>query len=309
MKHRNLTISLIFLTTVTGLCAMRAVSRSSTTTQDGTDYKALTEQIEIMRRVWTRSVSDRFAELYKEDAKNSKDGSPGDGDSDVGVDATGGSAGNESARTPSGATASKSGNLLSTFWQTDVTAANIASGEYQVGFSATSDTRGLYLPGHGVVYSTDIQVPLKAAPTEEAEGENANPDAWEQARHDVRGTSDPTIYTLANAFARQTSGVASSGYVMDKRYIDAAVDSILGSIGRYGSRIEQLPGSESIAVAIRLVPRGQAVFYYAGARSYAHSPIGDDGEVGRFVIEVPHSVLGKDLSAAQLKSQCKITRY
>lgn len=305
MKHRNLTVSVFFLTAVTGLCAMRATVQNLGVIKDGINYQTLTEQIEIMRRVWTHAVSDKFAELLKEDQKNNKDESKDGAGEDEAADGSAPSAPRGQAIAP----VVSSDNRFGTVWQSQVAAITGADGQYELNYSATSDTRGLYLPGHGVVYSTDIQVPLKATTPDEAGDNKGNSDAWDEARNSVRTNSDTAIYTLTGALNRRGAKAGNSVYVMDERYIDSAVDSILTSIAKYGSRIDQLPGAESITVAIRLNPGSRNVFFYSGIRSYTTTSGGDEDQVGRLVIEVPHAALGKDLDAAQLKSQCKITRY
>jgi hypothetical protein len=188
--------------------------------------------------------------------------------------------------------------------------ANLLATGYSNDFSATSDTRGLYIPGHGVIYSTDIQIPLKTKEAGTQDGSNDEGDAWDEASQTV--VNGNTIF-YTSPVSLTTNKKPKEKYVFDERYIDAAIDAVIRSVGRYGNRIDQLPSSESVTVAVRLVGSSNSLYNVVTYRSIVGWRNGNESEQGRLVIELPGSVLGTitadTTDLTKIRSQCRITRY
>lgn len=292
--------------------------------QDGTDYALLTEQIEIMRRVWTREVNDRFAKMAAdeqeasagEDGESGMPGATGTAQSGGGAGAgasTPGALGTRSVAPSAGGGSGLFGEGAgggSTWVSSEYAVAGTLGTVWRNGHFSTSDTRGLYLPGHGVVYSTELRVPYRVVSTEEAQSDEMKSDAWDAARQDVRGNgTDPF---LARVYRTGDGSTKAQQFVVDEAYVDAAVDAIVKSVAKYGARIDQLPGNESITVAIEINAGGSSNPFVVTS-GFGTTNRRSSGHKQRLVIEIPRSALGSDADsesdASKVRREARITRF
>lgn len=152
-----------------------------------------------------------------------------------------------------GVTASPSG--LGELFTTDVALSNemgLLMGRSMAG-QRTSHTRGFYAPGIGAWFSTELKVPF-----ERVEKIEADEDLWEQARKQVHsGESEEKVSKFAG---RRTVYQLR----LQQAAIDAAVETVLSTLKRYGQKLEDLPAHESIVVALQFVPGASADMGVAG---------------------------------------------
>lgn len=138
----------------------------------------------------------------------------------------------------------------------------LAESRYSYGFmngssTFTSHTRGFYASGVGVLFSTEVRVPLRQVEVEPGdEPENAeSSDEWAEAAVEARSGG---AYQRAIEAELRASRAASSGPVtrweINPTYIEDAIAGVTEKIASYGMRVTELPDDESFIVAIRFEP-------------------------------------------------------
>jgi hypothetical protein len=120
----------------------------------------------------------------------------------------------------------------------------------------TSHTRGFYAQEIGVLFSGEVQTPVR--PTVSAEPED-EPDEWDAAADQVRGNTTPLSIReqlISDEYALVRNAGVAEAWEIDSDFVDGAITSVLATIGKYGHKLEALPDNERIVVALRLSPGG-----------------------------------------------------
>jgi len=114
--------------------------------------------------------------------------------------------------------------------------------QYASSTQFTSYTRGFFVPGSGVVFTTALSVPVSEIT---ANHEDNHQNEWELAKRELQGQA-----------SKNEDRRADSAWVIDPQYIDTAIDTALQSIFEFGLNIEGLRAEENIILAIRFEPSG-----------------------------------------------------
>ncbi|MEE8466887.1 MAG: hypothetical protein V3T22_00430, partial [Planctomycetota bacterium] len=131
-------------------------------------------------------------------------------------------------------------------------------------------SRGFRVPGTGVIYTMDVQVPARAVAgvqveePEEGVDEAFGADEWEAAARDVRGDTAKGSAEVLLA-ARVTANRRSLGFQastaiweLDPDALDQVIEAVLGTLARHGTRIGDLRDDESITVALQVTARASS---------------------------------------------------
>lgn len=130
--------------------------------------------------------------------------------------------------------------------------------------TVVTHSRGFRVPGTGVIYTMDVQVPARAVagvPVEEPEegvDEAFGADEWEAAARDVRGdtakgSAEVLLAARVTASRRIIGFPASTAtWELDPDALDQVIEAVLGTLARHGTRIGNLRDDESITVALQV---------------------------------------------------------
>lgn len=166
---------------------------------------------------------------------------------------------------------------------------------------------GYYVPGVGVVFTLDLPVATKKVDVEPAETPKS--DLWDQSEGELRGaTSNETLWFAGQAKKRAIA--------LDDEALDKAVGVLIKTVGRYGSRIEQLSQGESIIIAARVSGRTTLASNDRNLIATYNLVTGWAGQGGlseRLIVNVPVAALrsfaGGKLDRSELRERAEITRY
>lgn len=183
------------------------------------DLSLMNEQIQIMRLVVANALNEALRDLYREEIAVSKTEQQGS----TGVTTQ------LEPRTEDG--------------QALIATLNQLSSSYSLGFGTqqfTSNTRGFYLPGYGVVINTEVAIPMQECDSGAKPGSRRS--AWEVAKRELHGEQAPEL---------NSDDVTM--WVLNSTFIDRATDVVLECVADYGLNIDQLSEGETIAVALKFV--------------------------------------------------------
>ncbi len=123
--------------------------------------------------------------------------------------------------------------------------------------SFTSHTRGFYADGVGVLFSTEVRVPVRQIQVEPQEDESGSDEVneWDEAAAEARGTN--RIRGLVSG-TRSHDDAPKTSWVIDQSYVDDAIAGVTEKIARFGSNVSALPNTESFIVALRCEPDGSS---------------------------------------------------
>jgi len=155
MTKLKVVLLLLPLVLFPGVVPVGAQDNGSDHGSDGSNLKALAEQVEIMRRVLVRSLLEKSVDYATNRYGNAVD-------------------------------LVTRGKNLQAKYADAATVFGLASGFYS---NALVHARGYCLPGQGVVYTVDLYIPVKKVtdPPEEAK------DAWEEAKKEVERGKTPEM--------------------------------------------------------------------------------------------------------------------
>jgi len=143
-----------------------------------------------------------------------------------------------------------------------------------------SRSRGFHLPGSGVLFTLDVEVPVvtsepPAQPEKKTTSEHD--DDWDKVKREVRSGQEPGATSWAGVYtgrARQPEHVE-----LDPKAIDRIVEALLKTLARHAARIEGLTPQDSIIVALQLSGGGEAAVWTTSEPRLAPGKgLLDDGE-------------------------------
>ena len=272
---------------------------------DSVDLGPLAEQIEIMRLVLVNSINKSFSSMHQERITAAR--------ADRGTDA-------ELVIDPSNPTTLHVALVLRSMY------ARAAHETY------TSQTRGFYADGTGIIFTSEVQTPVKVV-DRNADGAPPEPDEWDKAVNEVRRNRGDT----KNWFGAADALLAAQGKteekkalvaVIDDEFVQTTIDAVLSVLGKHGIKIENLPSDDSIIVALRLTPDHRTTAWHdvdmidafgtplslTSLYNSRYVTTSLNAEVHHLVITIPKSALnrtsggnGVDLEA--LRRAATITQY
>ena len=250
------------------------------------DFDALSEDIEIMRRVLDKALKNHTKKLI---AKAGED----DDEQGVSPDEV--------------AVLDESGNTINTALA--LSYYKLALGNARLpGYTIRTNIEGFLLPGTGVLYTLDVPAVLKEVDPPKDDRESKD-DLWNSVKEDLQ-ESKSNLWRSRGIKARKSMTV-------DEEDLDQTIELLIDTILDYGSRIEQLSAGDSIILAGRLKYRQPAVStsgitqggYGVGTLWY-----GDTAQSRqRIIVKVPVSAVQafKDggISRKTCRERAEITRY
>jgi hypothetical protein len=109
------------------------------------------------------------------------------------------------------------------------------------GQNKTFDAQGYYVPKLGVLYTLDVDTPVREVDTREHEDQERTDDLWAEAEREVK-----TGTVLSVEMVKQKA------YELDPAAIDGVVEVILSTLMNHGWRVTPLSSSSSITVVARV---------------------------------------------------------
>ncbi len=157
------------------------------------------------------------------------------------------------------------------------------AGEQSVGHS-----RVFHLPGAGLFFALDVEVPViaKEAPAEpQKEESTGKDDEWERMKRQVRGGPSSDASTVPSGrlrlFHRWSDEAQPRDVELDKDAIRKLEDAVLKTLARHAARVEGLSPQDSITVALQLSgDNGQFLWSgrFPGTVTIRPEVAADDGE-------------------------------
>ncbi len=117
-------------------------------------------------------------------------------------------------------------------------------------------SRAFHLPGTGVFYSFDLELPLALAADSRSDDEKDDVESdWERVRREVRsGTSGNQPVLRFDQFVSQEEG----RWEVDRDAKEHAIDAVLKTLAQHGQRLSGLDPGDSITVALHVEGSGSA---------------------------------------------------
>jgi hypothetical protein len=276
----------VLLSGLIGVWAPPAAAQSAVDTGE-MDIKAAAEQIDIMRLVIARSINRRFAELVRERMPQVGEAEP---DEPIG--------GGESS-------------TYETHTLRALAAYNSAVGLLDRQ-QFTSHTRGFFANGLGVIFTSEVQVPVARIEVDPST-EDTEPDEWNEAMDEARGRSGEYFLQYHGGGEDQEKET----FIVDPEFVEAAVTTVLSMLGKHGSRMDQIPGGGEIVVALRLEPESTWLYTAADQTSpeemtLARLFVGGKTTARHLVIRISKRTLDSarvPLDMRMLRREATITQY
>jgi hypothetical protein len=175
---------------------------------------------------------------------------------------------------------------------------------YSYALAGGYDVVGYYVPRKGAIFT--LAFPAAVRPLDEDEDDTpAKDDLWGQTEGEVRGTRP-----------RDALGFATGGplreFTVDDEALEATIAKLIGAIGKYGGRIEQLASDDSIILAARVTAQSPSDLA-SGILTGTYTMLHVDVSKYRLIIEVPVSAIrAYDANRIDIESliECaRVTRY
>lgn len=182
----------------------------------GTDLVAMSEDIEIMERILNKALARHFGRIEKRYAELAPENvAPTSDEPDDTWRAT-------------------------AFYR-------LATTNYQKSFlrSANLKVEGFYVPGTGVFFTLDLPTKLEEVDPP-VEQEKTDEDLWKETEGELHRGAASAL------FSRQSNKKKQTRYILDQADLKRHSDVLLETIGKYGTRIEQLSTGDSIVLAVRI---------------------------------------------------------
>ncbi len=197
---------------------------------------------------------------------------------------------------------------------------------YYAGSQRAGRSRGFRVPGNGVFYSFDLELPV-ALEQEAASREGstaAQDDDWERTRREVRGgTSEDTRAVYQIYFDAALRAGSQGRWGIDPKAREEAVDAVLRILAKHGSRLRGIAPGETIVVALfiegssgaspRLTRTGRAQEQTAkDGTSALTNLLAQQAPPEHLVIQVPFDALRGSTNGAgleELRRRASIDRY
>ncbi len=247
------------------------------------DFDALSEDIEIMRRVLEKALKNHTKKLI---AKSGED----DDEQVVSPEEV--------------AVLDESGNTINTALA--LSYYKLALGNARLpGYTIRTNIEGFLLPGTGVLYTLDVPAVLKEVDPPKDDRESKD-DLWNSVKEDLQ-ESKSNLWRSRGIKARKSMTV-------DEEDLDQTIELLIDTILDYGSRIEQLSAGDSIILAGRLKYRQPVVSTSGLTVRPFRAWRGDTVQSGqRIIVKVPVSAVQafKDggISRKTGRERAEITRY
>lgn len=257
-----------------------AAQESKSKVLDAAAYRAMNEDIEIMRRVLVKELMDHFGVGYTL-GKTLFDQLDKDEDDEG-----------------SGKTAySRAQNLF----------------EYGLRWHGQNhyNSRGFYVPGSGVVLSLDVDVPVKEAPKKKKKAQTSR-NLWEEAEKEYRqGSSSASSFTNVKKEEQKS-------WILDSETIEEVIDILVETVARNGTNMEHLSprdrftllvtfkgdrSLDKLAMATRDARLALSSFY----ATYSAQPLKED-----VIVQIPASIASRIEEGADVedvKRAAKVIRY
>ena len=250
--------------TVTGsvLLALLTGTAAAQPARDGeepTGFDAVAEDIEVMERIIGKALAKHFA-----DAAKKADESDPEKIADVLQD-------------PSRVATAEAFYTL-----------NLASGLRQ---SRRSDfnVEGFYVPGVGAMFTLNLPTLLEEVDPPKEEDKSTG-DLWTEAEDELRGKASGAAWSTRTQFTK----ARRRKYAVDQEDLDRHLDTLFRTIGKYGSRIEQLGAGDAIVLAIRVkgrMPTGKGSSLTTSYRQLLFTSTGSRTTGDRVVVRIPMSAV------------------
>ena len=292
---------------------------------DKTTLATTAEQIEIMRLVFTNAINTRLTDLQREQLEAAREANPLVTDNET-------AAGNVDESSNAGiGSLQQADAALSALTNADpyTSASYLYQNASMLKF--TQNTRGFQAPGIGVIFSSEVSIPLNVIEasideTDEA-GTDLIDDAWEKARQSYQSRkndsgTDPVpllndIPLIGNLF----SATEQVELQFDETYVEAIIDEVLDCFGSYASRFTELGDDDCLVIAMRLnssdaLALSRTGSYRAAAAAYYNalsSGAASEPKPQHLVIEISREdarqYRSNNLTLPALRERTKITRY
>ncbi len=249
--------------TVAG-CVLAALLTGPAAAQSGRngeeiDVRAIAEDIEIMERIIGKALAKHFADA----AKKADESEPENITAVL----------EDSSRV---ATAEA-------FY-----ALTLASGARQ---ARRSDFKveGFYVPGVGAMFTLNLPTLLEEVDPPKEEDKSTG-DLWTEAEDELRGKASASAWLVRS----RSTQAHRRKYAVDQEDLDSHLDTLFRTIGKYGSRIEQLGAGDAIVLAIRVkgrTPTGKGVNLATSYRHLLFTSTGSRTTSDRVVVRIPMSAV------------------
>ncbi len=130
---------------------------------------------------------------------------------------------------------------------------SVAISDYLAVGQRVSHSRGFHLPGAGIFYSFDLELPLTLTAGPSSAGERGGiENDWERMRREVRsGTSGDRTLQLGFGQAQE-----EGRWEIDRDAREQAIDAVLKTLAKHGRRLGELDPGDSITVALHIEGSG-----------------------------------------------------
>lgn len=249
----------VLLALLTGTAAAQSgQSAQSRQDREATDVGSIAEDIEIMERIIAKALAKHFADAAK--ATDESD--------------------------PESITAVLESSRVQTaeaFY-----ALTLASGARQTRRS-DFNVEGFYVPGVGAMFTLNLPTLLEEVDPPKEEDKSTG-DLWTEAEDELRGKTSGAPWGVRTPFKK----ARRRKYAVDQEDLDSHLDTLFRTIGKYGSRIEQLGAGDAIVLAIRIkgrTPTGKGVNLAGSYRQLLFTSTGSRTTSDRVVVRIPMSAV------------------
>lgn len=265
------------------LSAGAARSAAQDKTEGGVDLDAMAQDVKIMERVLDQALNKHFKKSEDEQAEE-RDAKAAAAEVEA-----------ELAREPNSAGLARTAELYNA-----LAAVNTRLGSSRV----RTNIEGFYVPGTGVIYTLDVPVFLKRD-EKSADHKPATVDLWSQAENELHEKATKNLWFGPRQVQRER-------YIVDEDGLNQTIDVLIDTVAKYGSRIGQLSGGESIILAARVKSRGTRQGAGSGDR-FMLEYMQTTTTSRRVIVTVPVSVL-RDFSAGKMtpkecRDRAEVTQY
>ena len=250
--------------TVTGgvLVALLTGPAAAQPARDGeepTGFAAVAEDIEVMERIIGKALAKHFADA----AKKADDSEPENMTAVL--------------EDPSRVATAEAFYALT-----------LASGGRQTRRS-DFNVEGFYVPGVGAMFTLNLPTLLEEVDPPKEEDKSTG-DLWTEAEDELRGKTSGAAWGVQTPLTK----ARRRKYAVDQEDLDSHLDTLFRTIGKYGSRIEQLGAGDAIVLAIRVkgrTPTGKGAGLAGSYRQLLFTSTGSRTTSDRVVVRIPMSAV------------------